>query len=150
MNLETPETQELLTVQKYKNFAQQYLSLEQIQELACFSYRVQFLDPPRQIIDKYPQMPRQAIDVLWWSEAQDDMGGYVWQRLEELLELDAWKILHGLGLLPAIPDGSVKEVVYELMFSIIVKGLAIASLDIELPQERTTEQINGINMLSVL
>lgn len=144
------ETQEILQVERYRRFAREYLDAGQIQDLACFSYRVQFLQPPRQILDKYPQMPRQAIDVMWWSEAQDDMGGYVWQRLEELLELDAWKILHELGLLPSTPEGSIKDVVYELMFSTIVKSLAIASLDVELPQERTAEQINGINMLSVL
>lgn len=148
--IEQQETQELLTVEKFRKFAREYLDIGQIQELACFSYRVQFATPPRQILDKYPQMPRQAIDVMWWSETQDDMGGYVWQRLEELLELDAWKILHELGFLPPSPDGSIKELVYELMFSTIVKSLAIASLDVELPQERTTEQINGINMLSVL
>lgn len=148
--IEQQETQELLTVKRYKDFAKQYLDIGQIQELACFSYRVQFATPPRQILDKYPQMPRQAIDVLWWSESQNDTGGYVWQRLEELLELDAWKILHDLGFLPSAPDGSLKEVVYELMFATIVKALAIASLDVELPQERTTEQINGTNMLSVL
>lgn len=144
------ETQEFLQIERYRRFAREYLDAGQIQDLACFSYRVQFLEPPRQILEKYPQMPRQAIDVLWWSESQNDTGGYVWQRLEELLELDCWKILHELGFLPNAPDGSLKEVVYELMFATIVKSLAIASLDVELPQERTTEQINGINMLSVL
>jgi hypothetical protein len=143
-------TQELLIVQKYKKFAQKYLDQEQIKSLAEFSYRVQFAMPPRQVLNKYPQMPRQAIDVMWWSESQDDIGGYVWRRLEELLELDAWEILFKLGLLPAAPDGSIKEVVYEVMFAVIVKSLAIASLNVELPQERTTEQINGINLFSLI
>lgn len=144
------ETQELLQVERYRKFAQKYLDQEQIKSLAEFSYRVQFAEPPRAVLEKYPQMPRQAIDVLWWSESQDDVGGYVWKRLEELLELDAWKILIELELLPKVVGGSMKEAVYECMFSIIIKALAIASLDIELPQERTTEQINGINILSAL
>lgn len=144
------ETQEILQVERYRKFAQKYLDQEQIKSLAEFSYRVQFSNPPRQVLEKYPQMPRQAIDVLWWSEAQDDVGGYVWQRLEELLELDAWKILIELELLPKVEGGSMKEAVYECMFATIIKSLAIASLDVELPQERTTEQINGVNLLSVL
>lgn len=144
------ETQELLQVERYRKFAQKYLDQEQIKSLAEFSYRVQFAEPPRAVLEKYPQMPRQAIDVLWWSESQDDVGGYVWQRLEELLELDAWKILIELELLPKVVSGSMKEAVYECMFSTIIKALAIASLDVELSQERTTEQINGINILSAL
>jgi hypothetical protein len=149
------ETQEILQIQKYRDFSRKYLESEQIKSLAEFSWRVQDLIPPRQILEKYPQMPRQAVDVLWWSESQDELGGYVWRRYDELMALNAPQILYSLKLI--IPnyehqkdDLFWKGLVKETMFSTIVKSLAIASLDIELPQERTTEQINGINILSIL
>lgn len=149
------ETQELIVVAKYKEFARKYLDNEQIKDLANFSYKVQFLKPPRQILEKYPQMPRQAIDVLWWSESQNEFGGYVWKRYDELMMLNAAHILYSLKLInPTLlhsrNDDLLRMMVKETMFSTIVKSLAIASLDIELPQERTTEQINGINMFSLI
>ncbi len=146
-------TQEVTQVERLRKFAQAHLNEEQIRSLAEFSWRVQNDMPPRQLIDKYPQMPRQALDVMWWSESTHPDGwGYIWHIYTYLMNSGKpAALLENLGLLPQLRERHhLRQVVEETLFSSIVKAMAIASLDVTLPQEqRTEEQINGVSLLSL-
>lgn len=144
------QVQELESVSRYRKFAQKFIPQEKLQSIADFSWRVQNDIPPRELLGRYTSTPRQILDILWWNSVEDETeGGYILKLYDRFMLGDAPYVLEQYGFLPKC-DRHEKAIVEEILYTTILKALAIGSLDIELPEERSPEQIDGISLLSVM
>ncbi len=149
------QNQEHQAVKPYKIFAQKFIPAERLKSLAEFSWRVQNDMVPIGYSTRYSAMPRSIVEVLWWNdvtgeEEQTLPGGWILIFFEELLHSHKPdKILEDAGLLPKLGfhDSSM---IYELLYATILKALAIGSMDVVLPQERSSDQLDKANILSLM